>query len=227
MAASALPRTDGASVTSPAPRAPRRPRGGVRRRVLGGLLIGLVASGLGACSGDDGGTGAAGSTTVPGAASTIATVGPPSDMSTTTTAYVVPEIAAETVAEICAGTTQIVEADDKIGTLLEPVLAADASDAADAALISALAQVKPFIDDAQAGYDRLAAVLPGELATDAATVRDATLTFYGAVTASSSMEVLMATLGEATQFTDAAKESAARLDATTRATCDQSIYNRN
>ncbi|MGD9751122.1 MAG: hypothetical protein AB7W59_09010 [Acidimicrobiia bacterium] len=161
---------------------------------------------------------AAGGTDTSGASAATVTAPP-------TTEYVVPDIPAASVAEICAGTTQIVEADTRIGELLGPALAADASDAADAALLQALNDAKPLIDQAQAGYDRLAAVLPGELATDAAAVRDATLTFYGAVTATQTMDGLIAVIGQAQQYSDAARESAARLDATTRKTCNQSLYN--
>ncbi|MCC6436591.1 MAG: hypothetical protein IT196_16260 [Acidimicrobiales bacterium] len=156
-------------------------------------------------------------------------VGPAEVSTATVTAppatFVVPDIPAAAVAEICAGTQQIVEADAKIGDLLGPALAADASTEADAALLAALAQAKPLIDQAQAGYDRMAVVLPGELATDAVAVRDATLTFYGAVTASQTMDGLIAVIGQAQTYSDSAKESAARLDATTRETCDQSLYN--
>ena len=55
--------------------------------------------------------------------------------------------------------------------------------------------------------DRMAAVLPADLAKDAATVRAATLTFYGALSASQTMEVLVATVTQAQAFTDAAIRS--------------------
>jgi hypothetical protein len=154
-----------------------------------------------------------------------ATVGPAATASTAPPpTYVVPDIPATSVPEICAATTQIVDADAKIGDLLSPALAANASTEADAQLLAALSQAKPFIDQAQTGYDRMAAVLPGELAGDAVAVRDATLTFYGAVTSAQTMDGLIATVTQAQQYTDPARESAARLDATTRKTCNQSIY---
>lgn len=232
-------------------RAARRSTGA--RAALGVALV-VGGLGLGACSGSADATAdpkppAEGATTTAAGAS-LTTVGPPlgsrdtvadptqtslsgvgpAEVSTATVTsppatYVVPEIPAAAVAEICAGTKQIVEADAKIGDLLGPALAADASTEADAALLAALAQAKPLIDQAQAGYDRMAVVLPGQLATDATAVRDATLTFYGAVTASQTMDGLIAVIGQAQAYSDSAKESAARLDATTRKTCDQSLYN--
>ncbi len=154
-----------------------------------------------------------------------ATVGPAATASTAPPpTYIVPDIPAEAVPEICAATTQINEADAKIGDLLSPVLAADASTEADANLLAALGQAKPLVDQAQAGYDRMAAVLPGELAADAVAVRDATLTFYGAVTSAQTMDGLLATVTQAQAYSDSARESAARLDATTRKTCNQSLY---
>ena len=139
--------------------------------------------------------------------------------------YIVPDIPASATAEICAATTQITTADSKIGALLGPALAADASDQADQLLLQALTQVRPLVEEAEAGYNRMAAVLPEPLATDAGTVRDATLTFYGAVTASQTMEGLQATVNQARAFTNSAREAAAHLDAATKKTCNQSIYN--
>lgn len=223
------------------PRPPGTRPEGRRRLAAAVVLIGLAAA---ACSGGDDGGGAAATTAQPGgsppgttavgAASTsapadsagsAAVLGPSASSAAPTTTYVVPDIPPTSVAEICAGTKQITAADDKIAELLGPALALDASPEADQQLIAALSQVKPLIDEAQAGYDRMAAALPGELATDAATVRDATLTFYGAVSASVSMEVLQATVSQARAYTDAAREAAARLDATTRKTCNLSLYN--
>ncbi len=138
--------------------------------------------------------------------------------------YVVPDIPTASVAEICAGTNEVVTADAEIGALVGPALAADASDEADRNLLVILTKLKPIIERAAAGYDRMGAALPVELASDARAVRDATLTFYGAVTSSQSMEGLSATITQVTSFSDAAKEAAARLDATTRKTCNKSLY---
>ncbi len=157
------------------------------------------------------------------AETTLVTLGPPVTGPPVT--YIVPDIPAASVAEICAGTDAVVVVDDEISALLGPILASDSSATADAALLQALSGLKPLVDRASAGYDRMAAALPAELATDAGAVRDATLTFYGAVSASQSMEGLMATVTQARQFPEAATEAAARLDATTRKVCNKSLYN--
>jgi hypothetical protein len=151
------------------------------------------------------------------------TLGPPVTGPPAT--YIVPDIPAASVAEICAGTDAVVSVDDEMSALLGPILASDSSEAADAALLQALSGIKPLIDRASGGYDRMAAVLPAELAADAATVRDATLTFYGAVSASQSIDGLIATVTQARQFTESATEAAARLDATTKKVCNKSLYN--
>lgn len=162
---------------------------------------------------------------------TVNTFGPSlgsGDSSATVTSppvtYVVPDIPTASVAEICAGTNEVVTADAEISALVGPALAADASDEADLNLLVILTKLKPIIERAAAGYDRMGAALPAELASDARSVRDATLTFYGAVTSSQSMEGLSATIAQVTSFSDAAKEAAARLDATTRKTCNKSLY---
>jgi len=185
-------------------------RGGRRTWAAGAVGLSLV---LGACSssGDDAG------------ATSATTAGPPAP-TTTTTIYEVPPIPAESVAEICAGTDVVVGADSRIAALLGPLLQADSSDEADKALLDALSKVKPIIDEATSGYDRMAAALPDTLAADARSVRDATQTFYGAVSAASNMDVLAATVQEAAGFSNEAREAAARLDATTRKTCSKSLY---
>lgn len=218
-----------------------------RRAMVSAPLAGLVLL-LGACSGGDSETadpkpvadGSTATTAGPSlgsgdivanpSATSLSGVGDANVSAATVTAppatYVVPDIPATSVAEICAGTKQVIEADDQISALLTPVLGADASDAADQALLNALTKVKPFIDDAGRGYDRMAAALPAALATDATSVRDATMTFYGAVTTAQSMDSLIIVLEQAAAFPEAAKEAAARLDATTRKTCNQSLYNK-
>lgn len=194
------------------------------RFALRALAALLVVAGIGtitACTDDDDGPDAAAASTSAG--STAVTLGPPVTGPPPT--YIVPEIPSTSVPEICAGADAVVSVDDEISALLGPILASDSSDAADAALLNALSGLKPLVDRASGGYDRMAAALPAELATDAGTVRDATLTFYGAVSASQSMEGLMATVTRARQFSEGAAEAAARLDATTRKVCNKSLYN--
>jgi hypothetical protein len=184
-----------------------------RSRLRPGLLCAVLAlSALGAASCSSDGEASASPTTA----------GTPP-----TTAYVVPDIPAEAIPEICAGAEQVVEADDKIGSLLAPLLGADSSEDADRALLSALGQVKPFVDSAGAGYDRMAAVLPDGLAADARTVRDATAAFYTSVGAVTTMDALIGVLEEAAAAPDDTREAAARLDAATRKVCNLSLYNKS
>ncbi|MFN0028921.1 MAG: hypothetical protein ACKV2O_17300 [Acidimicrobiales bacterium] len=190
-------------------------------RLVAGLLVIAAVGALAGCT-DENGDGAAASTSL-GAESTLVTLGPPVTGPPAT--YIVPDISEASAAEICAGTKEVVSVDDEISALLGPILASDSSEAADAALLQALSGIKPLIDRASSGYDRMAAVLPAELAADAKALRDATLTFYGAVSASQSMDGLAATVSQARQFTSAATEAAARLDATTKKVCNQSLYN--
>jgi hypothetical protein len=156
------------------------------------------------------------------AAAPVTTAGTPP-----TTAYVVPDIPAGSIPEICAGAGQVVEADDQIGSLLAPLLGADSSDEADKALLAALGQVKPFVEAAGAGYDRMAVVLPEGLAADARTVRDATASFYTEVGAVTTMDDLIGVLEKAAQAPDDTRVSAARLDAATRKVCNLSLYNKS
>ncbi len=210
------------------PARPHVPTPGARVRLalVRGVEVALAATlmiaGLGACTDDDGSDGAAATT---GASTDTSAVllGPPVTGPPPT--YNVPDIPQASVAEICAGTETVVAVDDEISALLGPILASDSSDASDAALLQALSGLRPLVERASVGYDRMAAALPPELATDAKAVRDATFTFYGAVSASQSMDGLMATVSQARQFSEAAGESAARLDATTRKVCNKSLYN--
>ena len=97
---------------------------------------------------------------------------------------------------------------------------------ADKALLAALTQVKPFVESAGAGYDRMAVVLPEGLAADARAVRDATAAFYASVGAATTMEALITVLEEASQAPTDTRVSAARLDAATRKVCNLSLYNK-
>ncbi len=155
-------------------------------------------------------------------ASSDTTAGPPSPEPTS---YVVPPIADAAVAEICAGAADVVAADSEIGSTLGPVLAQDSDPAADQALIAALSTVKPMIKRATEGYERMAVALPDGLAVDARAVRDATVTFYDAVTAATTMDGLITTLQDAASFSGDVQQGAARLDATTRKVCNTSLYN--
>ncbi len=178
------------------------------RRGLGALTVAAMVL-VSACSGDT-------------SASSDTTAGPPAPEPTS---YVVPPIAEDAIAEICAAAADIVAVDSEIGATLSPILVLDASEEADRQLIAALATVMPLITRAAGGYDRMAAVLPQSLAVDAKTVGDGTLAFYAAVTAVANMEALMATLQDVGSFPQEMREGAARLDATTRKVCNLSLYN--
>lgn len=179
------------------------------RRGAAVAVVGLLVA-LAACGGSD------------AEASSDTTAGPPTPEPTS---YVVPPIADAAVAEICAGAADVVAADSEIGATLGPVLAQDSDPAADQALITALSTVKPMITRATDGYARMAAALPDSLAVDAKAVRDATVTFYDAVTAATSMDALIGTLQDAASFSAEVQQGAARLDATTRKVCNVSLYN--
>ncbi len=184
--------------------ASRRPRRGAALALVGLLLT------LAACGGSD------------AEASSDTTAGPPSPGPTS---YVVPPIADAAVAEICAGAADILAADTEIGSTLGPVLSQDSDPAADKALIATLSTVKPMVKHATDGYERMAAALPDSLAVDARAVGRATVTFYDAVIAATTMDALISTLQDAASFSNEVQQGAARLDATTRKVCNTSLYN--
>jgi hypothetical protein len=188
----------------------------VRRRLrstAGAVLLAgcLGAAGLG-CSGDDKDGKDAGTTT---------TAAP--EETTTEATYIVPPIAAASVPEICEATKSINAADDALSQLLTPLLSSDDSPQADQALLAALPQVAPLIDQAQQGYARMAAALPPDLAADARKVSEATKSFYDTVVSAKTIEDAIAAV-QNSAAADEAKESAAHIEATVKATCNLSLY---
>lgn len=186
--------------------------------------FGLAAAG---CSGTDEATSpttstAAGETTAPaggtGEGSTTAPTTTTAPAPTTT--FVVPEIDAAQIPEICAGAQEVAAADEAITSLLGPALQAEDGPAADSALLAAIAQAQPAIDQARVGYDRMAAALPPGLAADADAVRDATVTIYGQVTGARSVDELVEVVNVGRDMAKLAAEAGYRLNETTKAVCD-------
>jgi hypothetical protein len=184
------------------------------------------------CSGDD--DSAATTTVAPGpttenavgpsttAAPGETTTGPPEETTTPPT-YIVPPIDPASVPEICEATKAVNAADTALSDLLTPLLASDDSPQADQALLAALPKVTPLITQAQDGYGRMAAVLPPDLAADAQKVSEATKSFYDSVVSSKTIEDAIAAV-QNSAAADAAKESAAHIEATVKATCNLSLY---
>jgi hypothetical protein len=174
------------------------------------LLAGCLAVvGVG-CSGDDSDDAATTTTAAP-------------EETTTEATYIVPPIDAASVPEICEATKAINAADNALSQLLTPLLASDDSPQADQALLAALPQVAPLIDQAQQGYARMAAALPADLATDAQKVSEATKAFYDSVVSAKTIEDAIAAV-QNSDAADAAKEPAAHIEATVKATCNLSLY---
>lgn len=149
---------------------------------------------------------------------------PPSAVGETTTAppatYLVPSIAADRIPEICAGAQQVFDADSAFATLVGPALQADQGAEADQALLVALTQAPPIIENARQGYDRMAAALPPELATDANAVRDATLTIYAQLIQATTFDELIEKANVGRELAKTAAISGVRLNETTKAYCN-------
>jgi hypothetical protein len=183
------------------------------------LALGLGLALLGACSGDDGDTAADATNSTETTGTTAA-----EEPTTTQATYVVPAIDPAAVPEICDATKAITEADTALSQLLTPLLGQDDSPAADQALLAALPQVTPLIEQAQQGYARMAAVLPPDLAADARKVSEATKAFYDSVVASKTIDDAIAAVQSSQGPANDAKESAAHIEATVKATCNLSLY---
>jgi hypothetical protein len=187
----------------------RRPRSA--RSTAGALLLAsCFAFAAVGCRGDDGDDAATSTTAAP-------------EETTTEATYIVPPIDAAAVPEICEATKAVNAADDALSQLLTPLLSSDDSPQADQALLAALPQVTPLIDQAQQGYARMAAVLPADLAADARKVSEATKAFYDSVTSAKTIEDAMAAVQNSASVEEA-KESSAHIEATVKATCNLSLY---
>jgi hypothetical protein len=174
------------------------------------LALGLVLAPLGACSGDDGDQ---------AADTTVA-----EEATTTGATYIVPPIDPSAVSEICEATKAITAADTALSQLLLPLLGQDDSPEADRALLAALPQATPLIEQAQLGYARMAAVLPADLAADARKVSEAIKAFYQPVLASKTIEEAIAAVQSSQGPAVEARESSAHIEATVKATCNLSLY---
>lgn len=122
--------------------------------------------------------------------------------------------------EICAGATLVADADEAITNLLGPPLQAEDGPEADSALLDAISRAQPSIEMARQGYDRMAAVLPAELASDATAVRDATLTIYGEISKATSVDDLVTVVNVGRELAQLAAASGSRLNETTKAVCN-------
>jgi len=170
------------------------------------LAVPLVALGLLACGGDDGGV-----------ASPSATSAGPG--STTSTTFVPPSIPSGDRAAVCDADRRILEADIEISALLGPALDAEDSPDADALLLRQLPKTEQVADRAADAYDELARILPAPLDADATAIGGLTRVIYEEVAKSRSIDEVIVVIEIAQKEYAESLDAAQRLSDTLRATC--------